>query len=156
MADYETIEFLTTERDVILDAALGDVTSRHYAAAGAVEVRRRLESLFDCVLESIDTRDLSAIVGHAQQIAEERFRMGYDLSEVQAAFGRSKQRPGRACSRPCRRIDSQARWASSRPSSVRAETRSRGHTSRWRPTTTRRLSTSAHCSPAPPPERSSG
>ena len=67
--------------------ALGDVTSRHYAAAGAVEVRRRLESLFDCVLESIDTRDLSAIVGHAQQIAEERFRMGYDLSEVQAAFG---------------------------------------------------------------------
>lgn len=87
MADYETIEFLTTERDVILDAALGDVTSRHYAAAGAVEVRRRLESLFDCVLESIDTRDLSAIVGHAQQIAEERFRMGYDLSEVQAAFG---------------------------------------------------------------------
>jgi hypothetical protein len=59
---------------------------RHYDAAGGSEVRRRLELLFDCVLESIAAGDLSSIVGHARQIAEERFRSGYDLSEVHAAF----------------------------------------------------------------------
>ncbi|HEX7581498.1 MAG TPA: hypothetical protein VF321_00300 [Gaiellaceae bacterium] len=85
-ADAETIDFLTRERAAIVEAALGDVTSRHYDAAGAPEVRRRLEALLDHGLEALATHDLTPIVAHAQQIARERFSAGYDLSEVQSAF----------------------------------------------------------------------
>ena len=84
--DDETIDFLTRERAAIVEAALGDVTSRHYDAAGEAEVRRRLEALLDRALEALAAHDLTPIVSHAQQIARERFSAGYDLSEVQSAF----------------------------------------------------------------------
>ena len=85
-AHPETVGFLIAERTAIVDEALGDLTSRHYAAAGASEVRRRLESLLDRVLESLDSADVAPIVAYAEEIAGERFDAGYDLSEVQAAF----------------------------------------------------------------------
>jgi hypothetical protein len=82
----ETVRFLTAERRAIVDAAVADVASRHYDAAGALEVRQRIESLFDCILGSLAIGDVAPIVAHAQQIAGERFDAGYDLAEVQAAF----------------------------------------------------------------------
>ena len=84
--DNGTIDFLTRERAAIVEAALGDVTSRHYDAAGAPEVQRRLEALLDSAMEALAAHDLTPMVGHAQQIAQERFDAGYDLSEVQSAF----------------------------------------------------------------------
>jgi hypothetical protein len=85
----ETIDFLTLEREAIIEAAettLGRVHPHHYEDAGAPEVRRRLEALFDRLLESLATHDLGPVFIHVHQIAEERFNSGYDLSEVQAAF----------------------------------------------------------------------
>lgn len=85
-ADIQAIDFLTTEHAAIVDDALQHVTSLHYDAEGTVEIRRRLETLFERVLDSLVSHDLRPIVAHARQIAEERFASGYDLAEVQSAF----------------------------------------------------------------------
>ena len=85
----ETAEFLARERQTIVDAANAPLVRVHthsYETAGAGEVHRRLEALFDHLLEALGTRDLGSIFAYAQQVAEERFNAGYDLSEVQAAF----------------------------------------------------------------------
>jgi hypothetical protein len=62
------------------------MSARHYEEAGAIEVGRRLEALVDRVSESLAAQDLGPIIGHAREIARERFNSGYDLVEVQAAF----------------------------------------------------------------------
>ncbi len=85
----ETAQFLTHEREAIVDAAeaaLARMHHRHYESAGASEVRQRLEALYNHLLDALRSRDLGPIVAHAEQVAQERFNAGYDLSEVQAAF----------------------------------------------------------------------
>jgi len=85
----ETAAFLAQERDAILEeaeAALARSHAEHYEAAGRPEVRRRLEALLDRLLAALDRRDLGPIVAYSQEVAEERFNAGYDLSEVQTAF----------------------------------------------------------------------
>jgi hypothetical protein len=85
----ETGAFLAEQRDAILEeaeAALARAHAEHYEAAGLPEVRRRLEALLDRLLASLDGRDLGPMIAYAQEIAEERFEAGYDLSEVQTAF----------------------------------------------------------------------
>jgi len=85
----ETAQFLTQEREAIVDAAeaaLERTHARHYESAGAREVRQRLEALFDHMLDALRSRDLGPMVSFAERVADERFNAGYDLSEVQAAF----------------------------------------------------------------------
>lgn len=85
----DTAEFLEGERGAIIDAAetaLGRVHAEHYESAGREEVRRRLEALFDHLLDGLARRDLTPMVQYAEQVAEERFNAGYDLAEVQVAF----------------------------------------------------------------------
>ena len=85
----ETVEFLARNRKAIAsaaEAALERSHSRHYEEAGARAVHVRLETLFDHLLESLEARDLGPVLAYAQQVAEERFQSGYDLSEVQTAF----------------------------------------------------------------------
>lgn len=85
----ETTEFLTHEREAILEAAeagLARMHARHYESAGASEVRQRLEALYDHLLDALRSRNLGPIVAYAEQVARERFNAGYDLSEVQTAF----------------------------------------------------------------------
>jgi hypothetical protein len=88
-AAADTTAFLIRERQAILGAAEATLTQtrlEHYDAAGKLEVKRRLEELFDHLLESLRTKDLGPVFIHAERIAEERFTSGYDLSEVQTAF----------------------------------------------------------------------
>jgi len=85
----DTGEFMKRERDTIVQDAESSLEGRrvrHYETTDPAELRRRLETLFDCMVKAIDDRDLSPIVAYARQVAEERFSAGYDLSEVQAAF----------------------------------------------------------------------
>jgi hypothetical protein len=85
----DTAEFLTRERQTTIDAAeaaLMRAHSPHYESADASEVRQRLETLFDYLLEALRGRNLGQIVAYAQQVAQERFSAGYNLSEVQTAF----------------------------------------------------------------------
>jgi hypothetical protein len=85
----DTAEFLTREQQTIIDAAeaaLVRAHSPHYESADASEVRQRLETLFDYLLDALRGRNLGPIVAYAQQVAQERFGAGYNLSEVQTAF----------------------------------------------------------------------
>jgi hypothetical protein len=68
------------------EAALARVHARHYEFAGEAETRRRLETLFDRLVDAAGHRDVTAMAEYAQSVAEERFDAGYDLSEVQTAF----------------------------------------------------------------------
>ena len=81
--------FFAQKRDVIVaeaEEALARSGARHYEAAGAAEVRRRLERLFDHLLEGLRERDLGPMITYAEALAQERFEAGYDLVEVQTAF----------------------------------------------------------------------
>jgi hypothetical protein len=85
----DTAEFLTRERQTTIDAAEAALMRAHsppYESADASEVRQRLETLFDYLLEALRGRNLGQIVAYAQQVAQERFSAGYNLSEVQTAF----------------------------------------------------------------------
>ncbi|MGE5273310.1 MAG: hypothetical protein ACM3QU_05995 [Verrucomicrobiota bacterium] len=84
-----TAAFLSEKRNSILEAAeagLARTHVPHYESAGSEQVRRRLGDLLDRLIESLATRDVASMTAHAEHIAEERFRAGYDLSEVQVAF----------------------------------------------------------------------
>jgi hypothetical protein len=85
----DVAEFLSTERDPILEAAeagLARMHVQHYETAGAPEVQQRLAALYDHLVESIQRRDLGPMVSYAERVAVERFTAGYDLSDVQVAF----------------------------------------------------------------------
>lgn len=82
-------DLLTNEREAILQAAqaaLGRTHPSHYETAGPDEVHRRLGALLDHLIDGVARRDLTRTVEYAQQLAEERFAAGYDLTEVQTAF----------------------------------------------------------------------
>jgi hypothetical protein len=81
--------FFAERRAPIVDAAeaaLARSHARHYEQAGEAEVRRRLERLFDTVLDGLLNRDLGPMIAFAESLAQERFDAGYDLVEVQTAF----------------------------------------------------------------------
>jgi hypothetical protein len=85
----DTNDFLRQQKSEVVDAAEGALDRLavgHYQSAGEGEVRRRLEVLFDHLVDSLVHRDLAPLVAYAESVAEERFHAGYDLSEVQAAF----------------------------------------------------------------------
>lgn len=82
-------DFLAGQHEAIVDeaeAALARSHARHYEAAGKAEVRRRLERLFEHLLDGLRDRDLEPMISYAEALAEERFESGYDLVEVQTAF----------------------------------------------------------------------
>jgi hypothetical protein len=84
----ETAEFLRLRRAAVLDDALANLdraAPRRYGSAGTGEMRKRLEALFDRLLEASASRDLLPALAYAEAIAEERFNAGYDLAEIQAA-----------------------------------------------------------------------
>jgi hypothetical protein len=82
-------DLLERDRSLILDRATASMSRLqlpHYAQIDGEQVRAWLEGLFDHVADAAERRDLSKMIGFAQQIAEERFHAGFDLSEVQVAF----------------------------------------------------------------------
>jgi len=82
-------EVLTDSRELIIDqayAALDRAHPAHYEAVGEPVTRQRLADLFDRVQRAVHDRDLTPVVRAAEQIAEERFHAGFDISEVQTAF----------------------------------------------------------------------
>lgn len=80
---------LVAAREPVLDeaySALQRSQVSHYRLAGEALTRRRLAELFDLVVDAIRTRHLAALNAHVEQVAEDRFNQGYDVSEVQTAF----------------------------------------------------------------------
>jgi hypothetical protein len=85
----ELTAVLSDARTEVVDEAVQAVERSHlghYRASGADEVRRRLESLFDIVLDCLKTRRLDFVIGYAEDIAQDRFNAGFGIGEVQTAF----------------------------------------------------------------------
>jgi hypothetical protein len=66
--------------------AIGRAHLKHYEASGPELSRRRLEDLFDLVVECLAKKNLGPICEYAQRVAQERFDAGFDIAEVQSAF----------------------------------------------------------------------
>lgn len=86
--DFELSVVLDRERSSITNLAFESIrhSRTRYSAAGRDETRRRLDALYDEVCAAVSSRDLGSIIQFARNLAAERFRSGYDLSEVQMAF----------------------------------------------------------------------
>ncbi len=80
-------DVLRDERSAIVGAAAQSIRHvRSYEAEGADETRERLEAIHGLVVAAVSDLDLDAIVARARGLADERFRSGYDLTEVQTAL----------------------------------------------------------------------
>jgi hypothetical protein len=89
VSEVEAAAFLAGEREAILLAAsdsLARMHLRHYESAPHDAVQERLSMLFDQLVECMTKRDLGPMIAYVEQVAEERYEAGYDLSEVQIAF----------------------------------------------------------------------
>jgi len=83
------VALLRADRERIVAQALTAVVHiqpRHYGSVGTDETRRRLALVYDRVADAAAYRQLGPIVEDARRLAEERYRGGYALAEVQAAF----------------------------------------------------------------------
>ena len=67
-------------------STLEHCTSPTTRQAGAEFTHTALDDLFDLVGRAIEHRDLEGVIQFADEIAEQRFTSGFDISEVQTAF----------------------------------------------------------------------
>lgn len=84
----EAALYIAARRASILEVAGAALASRapKYADAGSSTRETRLAALLDRVVAALAERDVDELLAHTRAIAEERFRSGYDLGEVQAAY----------------------------------------------------------------------
>ncbi len=83
------LEFLIDNKKQILNEAFENLSSAHlssYDTSTSEDNLYRLENLFDLMVESIKSRNLSHINDYSKEIAKERFEAGFDLHEVHTAF----------------------------------------------------------------------
>lgn len=85
----ELVSTLKRSESEIVREALSNLQHshvEHYEAAGAEFTHTALEDLFNLVATAIEQRDLEGVIAFADDLAEQRFSSGFDISEVQAAF----------------------------------------------------------------------
>jgi hypothetical protein len=82
-------ELLTQQRPEALEEAFTSLERAHpihYERSGEELTRERLAELFDIVVAALRDRQLEPVSRYCQNLAEERFRSGFGISEVQTAF----------------------------------------------------------------------
>lgn len=85
----DLVQVLKTEQVSVVQEATAIVQRarlEHYAQAGAEESRERFDRLYELLVQSIESRNLVAIMEHMERVAKDRFQSGYDLREVQMAI----------------------------------------------------------------------
>jgi hypothetical protein len=85
----DLIQLLEERSKEIVDdasASMQHARMKHYAEAGESTTRQRLQVLFDLMLKSLKEKNLEPVITHAETVAQERFRAGFGLGEVQTAF----------------------------------------------------------------------
>ncbi len=83
------VDLLKKKSEEILDEATEHLQQRrmaHYELRDAVWIRRKVNALFEVVLQTLQTGRNSAISKYATMIAAERFSSGFGLREVEVAF----------------------------------------------------------------------
>jgi hypothetical protein len=84
----DLLQLLETSRaEIVGEAAeaLSHARLKHYDI-DAEQTRERLATLYDLTVECVRQRNLDPMAAHANALAKDRHRMGYDLHEVQTAF----------------------------------------------------------------------
>lgn len=85
----ELVTTLKRSESEIVKEALSNLQHshiEHYESAGAEFTHTALQDLFHLVATAIAQRDLEDVIAFADDIAEQRFSSGFDISEVQTAF----------------------------------------------------------------------
>ena len=80
---------LTEQRERVLEesfSALRGSRETHYESSGEEFTRTRLAALYDVVVTSLRERNLMGVIRYSEDLANERFHAGFDVSEVQTAF----------------------------------------------------------------------
>jgi hypothetical protein len=86
-AAARTAAFLSRRRVEIVRAATAKLSEGggRYASSAAT-APRRLQTLYDGLVSALERGDATPLIAQSRLLAGERFRAGYDLSEVQTAF----------------------------------------------------------------------
>ena len=85
----EVSELLSGHRRAVVDEAFASLDRSHevhYQRSGQEFTEAALSELFDLVVTALQTRELGPVSTYCETIAEERFRAGFGISEVQTAF----------------------------------------------------------------------
>jgi hypothetical protein len=84
----QAAEYLRDRRAEIIAATQADIAARsmRYAEATEPVLRERMNVLFDTLTDALAAACLLPLLDHAHEIAKERFRSGYGLSDVQRAY----------------------------------------------------------------------
>jgi len=82
---------LSREREAVLERSALTISRLHDSHYDGVETRQRLARLYDHVLVAATRRELGPIVAYAQRLACDRYRGGYQLPELLAAFNALEQ-----------------------------------------------------------------
>jgi hypothetical protein len=89
-------QLLRDDEPAILEEAWRAVAALdHYRRDGEAATRRRVEALYRQVVKAVRTRDLDGLRAHADLVARERFRGGFALGELDAAFSALEDAIGR-------------------------------------------------------------
>lgn len=73
----------------IIDESVESLHRSHlsnYEKAGANTAHHRIVALYALTTRAVQERNVGPMIAHADTIAQERFKQGFDLSEVQTAF----------------------------------------------------------------------
>ena len=78
----------TQSKPIIAEAVEALQRSRlsHYRGAGTEHTHHRILALYVLTSRAVNERNIGPMIAHANTIAGERFKQGFDLSEVQTAF----------------------------------------------------------------------
>ncbi|MCD6639763.1 MAG: hypothetical protein LT071_07610 [Nocardioides sp.] len=82
-------EFLAQHRTDVLDEAferLSRTSAAHYEHSGEEFTRERLAELLDVVVSALQDRRLEPVTRYADSVAEQRFKAGFGIAEVQTAL----------------------------------------------------------------------
>ncbi len=80
---------LTSAETSIIDEAFATLRAAHashYDAQGEAATRQRLRALFWLATAAMRDRQLCPMIRHSDRVARERFRAGFCIEELQAAY----------------------------------------------------------------------
>lgn len=83
------LQLLENNKDELILEANGALTCKalkSYKKSGKEINKTRLKSLYESILESVEKNNLLIVIQYAEKIANERFKSGYEIYEVQSAF----------------------------------------------------------------------
>jgi hypothetical protein len=83
------LKFLESDRIEIINEALFELDRsrlKHYSESDKETNEERLKNLYDILISCVSTKSLIEICNYCEELAEKRFKAGFDLYEVQSTI----------------------------------------------------------------------